>query len=123
MSDAAFYFLKGVKELKFAEDLIEAGKISEGLKVIRSSFTYLAKSYLLLSGKPLIGISNPHYIASILYDLGHEDIFKLVSLAEVESIYREWKSAELYTTACRKLLRLIGLKDAYLDVNNRTYLF
>lgn len=122
MSDATFYFLRGVKELKLAEDLIRAGKVSEGLKVIKSSFTYLAKSYLLLSGKAFIGISNPHYIASILYDLGHEDIFRLVSLAEVEAAY-EGRSAELYISACRRLLELIGLKDTYLNVNNRTYLF
>ncbi|MEM2158171.1 MAG: hypothetical protein QXO72_04055 [Sulfolobales archaeon] len=123
MSDAASYFLRGFKELKLAEELASTGNTSESLRRYRLSFTNLAKSYLLLNNKPLIGISNPHYLASILYDLGHENVFKLVSSAEIEGSKNEEEAIKLYSRACQELLNLIRYRDAYLDTRNKTYLF
>ncbi len=123
MSDATSNFLRGVKELEVAENYLMRDVASESLRRCRLSFTYLARTYLLLSGKPFIGVSNPLSLASILYDLGHEDVFKLVSLAEVESLNDVGRAAEVYITACKKLLRLISQKDPYLDIDKKTYLF
>jgi len=123
MSDATSYFLRGVKEFRSAESLIALGRKSEALDRCRLSFTYLAKTYLLLSKKSLIGVSNPHYLASILHDLGYEEIFKLVSLAEIVSSEDTDNAVRLYVKACQELLGLIRSKDPYLDINKKTYLF
>ncbi|MDW7969965.1 MAG: hypothetical protein RMH77_06145 [Sulfolobales archaeon] len=123
MSDATSHFLKGVKELKSAEELLSIGHVSEGLRRCKTAFTYLAKTYLLLNKKPFIGITNPHYIASLLYELGEEEVFRLISSAEVEGIKDEAGAAEKYLIACRKLLELIKAVDPYLDVSSKTYIF
>jgi len=128
LSDATYFFLKGVRDFNTVSsaNLGDDGTCRKLLELCRRSLTNLARAYLLIKKHPLLGVSNPHYLISIIYDYDPSlsGLFTAVVNAQVEELGgNSCRAVELYVGIIKKLITLISLEDKYLDVSSRTYTY